>query len=153
MQPSELRSLWERRRATLRRLIEGIPEGHEAICAAPGAMPLVDHALHILSSEKTAVDALTVTPGQWQWETGIDSKHYPTQEAALRVLEEQTARTAEYFANLTPEKMVETIKLPWGEEPTVEAFWVGWLTHDAHHCGSMIATMRAGGIEPPGVWG
>lgn len=150
---TELRKEWEGRRATLRKLVEGIPEGREDYCPAPGVMSLAGHALHILSAEKTAIDAMTVTPGKWEWATGIDAAHYPKREDVLGVLDRQSEVTRAYFDSLTDDMLTSPIKLPWGAEPTVEVFWLQWLTHDAHHCGNIITTMRAGGIEPPNVWG
>lgn len=153
MNVSELRNLWEGRRANLRKLAEGIPEGKEGCRAAPGVMSLADHVLHVLSAEKTAIDALMVTPGVWEWRTGIDSASYPKREDILSVLDARTAKGREYFDKLTDDKLAEKVKLPWGDEPTLEAFWVQWFMHDAHHAGSIVATMRAEGIEPPNIWG
>jgi uncharacterized damage-inducible protein DinB len=150
---TELVRIWEERRANLRKLAEGIPEGREGYAIAPGLMSLGGHVLHILSAEKTAVDALTVTPGKWVWETGIDPVHYPSRQDIFAALERQSAETRKYLQSLSDARLAEQIKLPWGGEMTVEVFWVHWMTHDAHHCGSLVATMRAGGIEPPNIWG
>ncbi|MDQ7793761.1 MAG: DinB family protein [bacterium] len=152
MKPAELRRLWEDRRAGLRKLAEAVPEGCEDQRAGPGTFSITAHILHLLSAEKTALDALTVTPGKWEWRTGIDSEHYPRRGDVLAILDEQTARARNYFGALTEEQMAATVKLPWGVEPTIEVLWVMWLTHDAHHCGSIVASMRAGGIEPPEIW-
>ncbi len=153
MKVSELRSLWEGRRASLRKLAEGVPEGREDCRAAPGVMSLADHILHVLSAEKTAIDALTTTTGVWEWQTGIDSAAYPERKDILSILDAQTARGREYFAKLTDEELAARVKLPWGDEPSLEGFWVQWFMHDSHHVGSIVATMRAGGIEPPNLWG
>lgn len=153
MKVSELRNLWEGRRASLRKLAEGVPEGREDCRAAPGVMSIGDHILHVLSAEKTAIDALTTTPGVWEWRTGIDSSTYPKREDILAILDKQTARGREYFDKLTDVQLADKVKLPWGDEPTLEGFWVQWFTHDSHHAGSIVATMRAEGIEPPNIWG
>ena len=153
MKPDELRGLWEDRRTVLRKLAEGLPDGREGYAPVPEAMSLAGHILHVVSAEKTAVDALTVTPGKWEWHTGIDPTHFPQREDILSAMDRQSAVTRAYLDGLTPEKLAAKVKLPWGSEPTVEVFWVQWLTHDAHHCGSVVAGMRAGGMVPPNIWG
>jgi len=153
MKVAELRQMWESRRASLRKLVQGFPEGREDCAAAPGVMSIGDHVLHVLSAEKTALDALTVTPGVWTWGTGIDSAHYPKRDDIVRALDEQTAKGRDYFAKLSEEQLADTVKLPWGEEYSLEGFWVRWMAHDAHHIGSIVSAMRAGGIEPPNIWG
>ena len=145
--------MWEERRAILRKLAESIPEGKESFAVAPGVMSLAGHILHVLSAEKTALDALTVTPGKWDFKTEINPENYPRREDVLRVLDEQTVRAREYFDALTEEKMAEMVKLPWNKEYTIEVLWLEWMVHDAHHCGSFLTTMRAAGLKPPNIWG
>jgi len=149
----ELLGIWEGRQAALRKLAEGIPEGQEGCRAAPGTMSLAEQVLHVISSEKTLRDVLTVTPGKWEWQTGIDAEHYPKRGDLLEVMDRESAETRNYLGSLTDGDLKTTVKPPWGGENTLEVMWVEWFTHDAHHCGSIVSTMRAGGIEPPNIWG
>jgi uncharacterized damage-inducible protein DinB len=136
----------------MRKLAEGLADGNEGCRAAPGTMSVAEHILHVLSAEKTAIDAMTVTPGKWEWRTGIDVERYPGRAGLLAAIEEQTSAATAYFAGLTAAKLAETVKLPWGSEPSVEVFWVQWFGHDAHHCGSAVSCLRACGVQPPNVW-
>jgi len=152
MKPSELRQLWQDRRDTMRKLAGGLAEGNEQCRAAPGTMSVAEHILHALSAEKTAIDAITVTPGKWEWHTGIDAEHYPGLTGLRAAIDKQSAAAAEYFAGLSEDALAARVKLPWGPEPSVEVFWVQWFEHDAHHSGSAVSSLRACGIQPPNIW-
>jgi uncharacterized damage-inducible protein DinB len=143
---------WEDIRATTRKLAEAIPPGREGYRPVEGVMPLGEHFLHVVSSEKTAVDAFTDTPGQWEWKTGVDLEHYPTGADILRALDEQSEKTRAYFSGLKDADLVQKVKLPWGDEWTLDEMWYVWLFHEVHHRGSVITTMRVAGITPPRVY-
>ncbi len=152
MTSKELLHEWEQCRAGLRKLAEAIPPGKESLAPVPGAMSLGDHVLHIASSDKTAADALTTTPGKWDWDTGLDTKRYPKLQDILTVLDEQSARIRAYLSSLTDAALASKIKTPWGET-TVELFFFSWITHEAHHRGSLVTSLRVAGVTPPNIWG
>ncbi|HCW51131.1 MAG TPA: hypothetical protein DGR79_03555 [Clostridiales bacterium] len=153
MEIRKLTSMWEQGREMTRKLAGAIPSGKEAFRAAPGAMPAGLQVLHCISSERTAVAALTGPDGRWEWDQGLDLEHYPTIESILKVLEEQTEATRRYFAGLSDEDLGREVRLPWGEVWTLEEFWVIWMNHEAHHRGSLVTTLRVMGVEPPNIWG
>ncbi|RJQ08138.1 MAG: DinB family protein [Bacillota bacterium] len=147
-----LLGLWEGTRASTRKLAEAIPAGKEGFRPAEGAMPMAAHVLHIASADKTAIDAFTVTPGQWEWNTGIDLEHYPTVKDVVAILDQQTEATRKYLTGLKDVDLARKIKLPWGDQWTLEQFWAEWLIHEAHHRGSLITSLRVAGVEPPKVY-
>lgn len=142
---------WEQSRAAFRKLAEAIPAGKEGFRPTPETMSLVELVLHVASAEKTAVDALTVTPGQWHWDTGLDAKHYPTIDKALAALDHQTEETRRYLAGLTDDDLASKVKAPWAET-TVEDLFYEWIIHEVHHRGNLITTLRLAGIKPPSVY-
>lgn len=142
---------WEQSRAAFRKLAEGIPPGKEGFRPTPETMSLVELVLHVASAEKTAVDALTVTPGQWNWETDLDPKNYPTIDKALAALDRQTEATRRYLAGLADDDLATAVKAPWAEV-TVEGLFYDWIIHEVHHRGNLITVLRSAGIKPPSVY-
>ncbi len=115
-------------------------------------MSLGAQVLHVASADKTAVDALTVTPGKWEWRTGVDAEHYPAVQDILAVLDEQSAKTRAYLASLGDAGVTAKIKAPWAEM-TTEQFFVDWMIHEAHHRGNLVTSLRVAGVTPPNIWG
>ena len=152
MEVTTLVRRWEDVRAATRKLAEAIPPGKESFRPAEGAMPLGEHILHVVSGEKTVVDAHTTTPGVWEWKLGVDIEHYPTVRDILQVLDEQTERTRDYFSSLCDADLTTKVKLPWGDEWTLDELWHVWLIHEAHHRGNVITTLRVAGVEPPAIY-
>lgn len=152
MKPSDLQRLWQERRDSLRKIADGLNEAELGARASPGTMSVAEHILHVLSAEKTAIEAFTTTPGIWEWRTGIDAQSYPGKAGVVAAIEQQSAKAKQYFAGLTEDKLAERVRLPWGSEPTLEGFWVQWFLHEAHHCGSAVSALRACGTQPPEIW-
>ncbi|HEY3313696.1 MAG TPA: DinB family protein [Bacillota bacterium] len=142
---------WEQSRAAFRKLAEGIPPGKEGFRPTPETMSLVELVLHVASAEKTAVDALTVMPGQWKWETGLDAKHYPTIDQALDALDRQSGETRKYLAALSDDDVASRVRTPWAET-TIEDLFYDWIIHEVHHRGNLITTLRLAGVKPASVY-
>ncbi len=144
---------WEETRKATRALAAGIPAGKESHRPAPEVMPLGAMVLHVASAEKTGRDAQTVTPGTWEWKTGIDLEHYPKIADILAVLDRETETTRKFLAGLSDKDLAAKLKLPWGSESTVEDFWLDWILHEVHHRGGLIVGLRVAGVTPPNIWG
>lgn len=142
---------WETSRKALRAIAAGIPAGKEGSRPAPEVMPLGEQVLHVISAEKAARDALTVTPGKWEWNTGIDLEHYPTMKDILGVLDRETEATGRYLGGLSDEDLAAPLKLPWGET-TVGGLWMSWIFHEVHHRGGLAVSLRVAGVVPPNIW-
>jgi uncharacterized damage-inducible protein DinB len=152
MKDQDLRRRWERSREALRAIAAGIPPGQEDFRPAPGTMSLGEHALHAASAERTARQALTTTPGQWEWQIGIDLKHYPEIDSILAVLDAETELTRAYMGNLGPPDLARLVKTPWGAEITIEDLWYEWILHEVHHRGNLVTSLRVLGVTPPSIW-
>lgn len=136
----------------MRKLAEAIPEGREGFRPAEGTMSVGEVILHVISGEKTAVDAFTVTPGVWQWETGLDIGHYPSTGAIIEAMDRQTEATRRYFCTLTGVDLEKAVKTPWGSELILGDLWYEWTVHEIHHRGSVITALRMMGIAPPDLY-
>lgn len=144
---------WESCRADTRKVAAAIPEGREDFSPAPGAMSLGAHILHVISAERTALNALTATPGKWEWDTGIDLKHYPKIKDILGILDEESVGFRKYLAGLKPADLDKVAGMPWAPKETVGDLWLDWIIHETHHRANVITSMRVAGITPPNIWG
>lgn len=142
---------WEASRGALRKVAEGIPPGKESFRPAPETMTLGELVLHVASAEKTLVDALTVTPGKWEWKTGIDLEHYPKVKDILGVVDRQTEVTRKYLEGLKDADLAARVKTPWSE-PTLDDLWHEWIFHEVHHRGNLVTGLRVAGVAPPNIW-
>jgi len=152
MRTKDLVRRWESGRQALRTIAAGIPSGREGFCPAPETMSLGELVLHAVSAEKTARDALTVTPGQWEWKTGINLERYSKIADILAVLDAETEMTRKYLTGLSDADLAQTIKTPWGAEMTIEDLWYEWLGHEIHHRGNLVTGLRVLGVAPPSIW-
>ncbi|MDP2873534.1 MAG: DinB family protein [Bacillota bacterium] len=143
---------WESSRAAMRKLAHAVPQGKEGFRPAEGSMSVGEMILHVLSGEKTAVDAFTVTPGVWEWQTGLDIEHYPTIGSIIEAMDRQTGATRAHFLTLSDADLAQTVKLPWGAEWTLDDLWYEWTVHEIHHRGSIITALRMIGTAPPNLY-
>jgi uncharacterized damage-inducible protein DinB len=142
---------WESARTATRRLAEAVPPGKEDFRPAEGTMSVAEMLLHLVSCEKTAIAALTTTPGVWEWNTGVDVEHYPEIGGIVEVMDRQTEAARSYLSGLTEADLAGTVKAPWGEF-SVDDFWYEWILHEVHHRGSIITALRMMGIAPPNLY-
>jgi uncharacterized damage-inducible protein DinB len=136
----------------MRKLAEAVPAGQESFRPAEGTMSIGEAFLHVISGEKTAVDAFTATPGVWQWDTGLDIGHFPTMEKVIGAMDRQTEATRQYLSTLTDADLGTVIKMPWGAEMSIDDIWHEWTVHEIHHRGSIITALRILGVTPPNLY-
>lgn len=151
MQVKTLVERWDDVSSSMRKLAVAIPPGKEGFRPAPGAMALAEQVLQCASAERTAIDAFTVTPGEWVWNKGYNLDNYPTIEAVLELYDRQREATRRYLEGLDEAKLAEVVRLPWGPEWTIEHLWWEWIVHQAHHRGSLVVGLRVAGVEPPDI--
>lgn len=144
---------WDDVSSGMRTLAAAIPAGKEGFRPAPGAMALAEQVLQCASAERTVIDALTVTPGEWVWNKGYNLENYPTIDAVLAVYDRQREATRRFLESLDAAKLAQVVKTPWGAEWTLERLWWEWIVHQAHHRGSLVVGLRVAGVEPPNIWG
>jgi uncharacterized damage-inducible protein DinB len=141
-----LANLRSERRLT-RETIAAMTDGDVNFRPTPEQMSFGGQALHIISCQKTLLDALQGKG--WNWKTGIDSQAYPTQEAILAKFDEVTEEELAYYGGLDPELFGRLVSTPWGEpEPLLQLVY-SFLAHEAHHRGQMVAYLRLKGMTPP----
>ncbi len=153
MDAKTLLEMWDGNRKAFRQVVAGIPKGKENFEPGPGSMSLAALALHVVSADKTAVDALSGKTAKWEWDTGVNPSKYATVDGILGVLDAQTEETRKFIAGLGDAGIAKTAALPWGGSWTMERFWLEWILHETHHRGNLITGLRAAGVTPPNIWG
>lgn len=102
--------------------------------------------LHILSSYVTVMEALEGKG--WNWDQGLTLAKYPTQEAILKLVDEESARLLSFVEGLAPEKLFEPVQTGWGTKEAPFQFLMSWVVHEAHHRGQMVVYLRLKGMQP-----
>jgi uncharacterized damage-inducible protein DinB len=135
------------------RVIEAVPENKLDTQLIPGMKTPKELAVHMyamvlrgvvegaLNGEIKEIDEKAIVAGI---RTRADLLAYCT----------ECWNAADRAANaMTDEKLMATVKTPWGMSFT--GFVCFGVTHDEylHHRGQMYAYVRAAGVEPPMLWG
>jgi len=142
---------WEKSRKATRTIAAAIPAGKEDFRPAPETVTLGQQVLHVASGEKMVRDALTVTRGKWEWNTGIDLEHYSKTTDILAVLDRETEATRGYLTGLADTDLATLIKWPWGES-TLGDLWYDGIFHEIHHRGCLVTGLRVAGVTAPKIW-
>lgn len=140
-----LETLRSERRLT-RETVAAMTDGDMAFRPTPEQMEFGSQALHILSAYATLTEALSGRG--WNWEQGMSLSKYPTQEAILKLYDEETARVAAFVEGLAPEQLFEVIQTGWGVKEAMLQLFISWVTHEAHHRGQMVTYLRLKGMTP-----
>lgn len=140
-----LHSLRHERRIT-RETIAAMTDGDMQFKPTEGQMPFGQQALHIVSCQKTLVDAFKT--GEWNWEQGFDLAKFPTREAILETFDKGTEAEMAYFESLEPEEFGRIIKTPWGSSEPMAQLCISFLAHEGHHRGQMVTYLRLKGMQP-----
>ncbi|HYG57968.1 MAG TPA: DinB family protein [Symbiobacteriaceae bacterium] len=141
-----LQSLSSERRLT-RETIAAMKDGDVQFKPTEEQMPFGLQALHIVSCQKTLVEAFRTN--EWHWEQGYDLVKFPTLEAILTAFDQGQAAETGYYESLEPEEFGRIIKTPWGSSEPVIQMLYSFLAHEAHHRGQMVTYLRLKGMVPP----
>jgi len=142
-----LRDILQVERRLTRDTIVAMADGDMAFRPTPGQMSFGDQALHIISAQETLQQALQ--NGEWDWDRGIDSRSFPTQEAILSRFDDLNAREVAYYGGLQADDLQRTVHTAWGPPEPILKLLVSFLAHEAHHRGQMVAYLRLKGMTPP----
>lgn len=135
----------ERRRT--RATVAAMADGDMAYRPAAEQMDFGTQALHILSAWATLMGALSGRG--WVWDQGMTREKYPTQEAILKLYDEESARLYRFLEGLDPEGLGREVETPWGKRAPVFGLLLDWVAHECHHRGQMVAYLRCKGMKPP----
>lgn len=141
-----LANLKNERRIT-RETIAAMTDGDILFTPTAEQMSFGAQALHLVSCEKTLLDALRGK--DWVWEQGINLEKFTTLEAILQKFDEVTAEQIAYFEGLEPEQYDRTIQTPWGAQEHMVQLLYSWIAHEGHHRGQMVTYLRLKGMQPP----
>jgi len=140
-----LANLKSERRIT-RETIAAMVDGDLHYRPTPEQMTFGGQALHLISAQKTLLEALQGK--EWKWDQGMDLERFPTMEAVLQQFDEVMALELAFYGGLEPEQYDRAVKTPWGApEPFVQLLY-GFLAHEAHHRGQMVTYLRLKGMQP-----
>lgn len=144
----EALGIWRPARALTRAAAAAMPPEHGAFAPWPGAMTFSELILHILTAEKTLVEAIKARDGQFHWDQGLTAAAYPDLPAVQRALAELSDAHEAFFASLSDADFAAPLVAPWGTFP-LWRFVEEWARHEAHHRGQMYVYLRLCGIKPP----
>ncbi|HWI60536.1 MAG TPA: DinB family protein [Symbiobacteriaceae bacterium] len=134
-------------RKMTREAVANMTDGDLQFKPTEGQMTFGEQALHLISAQKTLVDAFQGK--DWVWDQGYTLANFPTLDAVLKVFDEVTAFEVAFYEELQPEQYDRMIQTPWGTpEPMVKLMY-SFLTHEAHHRGQMVTYLRLKGMQPP----
>jgi uncharacterized damage-inducible protein DinB len=124
-------------------VLAAMPEAGAGFRPAPGLRSFADLARHVISAERTLLQALR--EGVWVWDQGVTEEAWPTL-ASVRDLLDRT--TGEGLALYRSEDPGRPLVASWGTFP-LRHFLFEWLVHEAHHRGQMVTYLRLSGVRPP----
>lgn len=134
-------------RKLTRETVANMTDGDMGYRPTPEQMDFGTQALHIHSAYATLMGALS---GQgWVWDQGMTREKYPTQEAILKVIDDETARLFALIEGLSEERLAEEVQTGWGTQEPVFQLLVDWFAHESHHRGQMVTYLRLKGMTPP----
>lgn len=144
----EVLGIWRPARDLTRQVAAAMPPEHGSFAPWPGAMTFAELILHILSAEKTLVEAIKARNGQFIWDQGLSTASFPDLPAVMQLLTDLTAAHDAFFASLSDADYATPLVAPWGTFPLWH-FVEEWARHEAHHRGQMYVYMRLCGVQPP----
>lgn len=140
-----LSSLKSERRIT-RETIAALADGDVQFRPTEQQMCFGAQALHVVSCQKALLERLQGK--EWNWEQGIDLAHFPTLDLILAKFDQVMAEEVAYYESLESPQYDREVVVPWGTDSML-GLMMGFLTHEAHHRGQMVAYLRLKGMQPP----
>lgn len=145
---SEALRIWRASRALTTKVAAAMPASQADFAPWAGAMTFSGLIRHILSAEKTLVQAIKSRSGEFLWEQGLAAPPPDDLDEVRQLLTTLTVEHDAFFASLSDAAYAADMSAPWATRP-VWTFLEEWIRHECHHRGQMYVYLRLCGVTPP----
>lgn len=152
--PEALLDHWLGHRRLTRKMIEAFPEDKLFNYSVGGMRPFSDLVLEFLGMGVPGL--MGVVTGKWQ---KVEEMAHHTRSAVpktktelLQRWDEDSEELKKLWAQIPPERFLETDTAFGQWEGTIYFFILYWIDNEIHHRAQATVYLRSLGIEPPAFW-